>query len=160
MNTEQITNQPVQSQSRFQITLRGVSLLLIVIGLAVSGYLSYVELTDTTTVCVESGAFNCDVVQSSIYSKMFGIPIAYLGLFTYLMLGAILLLENQIGFLRENGIIIVFGITLFAFLFSMWLVYVQAGLLQALCLWCLTHEVTMTVLFIVSGIRLKRALST
>jgi uncharacterized membrane protein len=66
----------------------------------------------------------------------------------------LLLLEPRVGFLREYGPMIVFGITLFAFMYSMWLVYVQAGILQAFCPWCLSHELTMTILFIVSALRL------
>jgi uncharacterized membrane protein len=135
------------------------SLILVVIGIAISGYLSYTKLTDTSVVCTESGAVNCEVVQSSSYSKFMGIEVAYLGFATYLLLGALILLQNRIGFLQEYGVTLVFGITLFAFLFSMWLVYVQVALLQALCLWCLAHEITMTLLFIVSGLRLRQMLT-
>jgi uncharacterized membrane protein len=147
-----------QTQSRD--ILRIVSLILIAIGIAISGYLSYTKLTNTSVVCSESGAINCEVVQTSSYSKFLGIDVAYLGLAAYLFLGALVLLENRIGFLQEYGITLVFGVTLFAFLFSMWLVYVQVALLQALCLWCLGHEITMTLLFIVSGLRLRQMLNT
>ena len=107
-------------------------------------------------VCVEGGVFNCDVVSGSVYARIFGIEIAYLGFLTYLVLGALLLLQGRISLLRDYGTAIVFGITLFAFLFSMWLVYVQVVLLQALCPWCLAHELIMTILFIISSVRLWR----
>lgn len=136
--------------------LRIISLLLVLIGLGISGYLSYSKLTETPTVCSESGGFNCEIVQGSVYSKLAGIPIAYLGFLTYVALGALLLLENRVPFLQDYGITLVFGITLFAFLFSMWLVYLQAFRLEAFCIWCLGHEVTMTILFIVSGLRLRK----
>jgi uncharacterized membrane protein len=139
--------------------LRIASLILIAIGIVISGYLSYTKLTDTSVVCTESGAINCEVVQTSIYSKFMGIEVAYLGLAAYLFLGAVILLESRLSFLQEYGITLVFGITLFAFLFSMWLVYVQVALLQAICLWCLGHEITMTLLFIVSGLRLRQMLT-
>ena len=156
MTSTETTADFARSSSR--ISLRVVSVALIALGIIVSGYLSYAELTETAVQCVESSTFNCDVVQSSIYSKLAGVPVAYLGLATYLFLGAVILLENRIEFLRNNGILIVFGITLFAFLYSMWLVYVQAALLQAFCPWCLTHEAAMTVLFGVSSIRLWHSL--
>ncbi len=139
--------------------LRITSLILVAIGFAISSYLSYTKLTDTSVVCAESGAINCEVVQTSSYSKFMGIDVAYLGFAAYLFLGAIILLENRVGFLQEYGVTLIFGVTLFAFLFSMWLVYVQVALLQALCLWCLGHEITMTLLFIVSGLRLRKLLS-
>jgi uncharacterized membrane protein len=153
---------PLQATStlpRFQITLRFLSLILVVIGIIVSSYLSYSHLSNTSVVCVEGSEFDCGLVQSSVYSKLFGVPIAYLGLLTYLMLGALLLLEDRSELIAEYGTIMIFGITLFAFLYSIWLVYVQVFILQALCQWCLTHEVVMTILFVVSSIRLKHALS-
>jgi uncharacterized membrane protein len=134
--------------------LRTASFVLVAIGIAITAYLSYVKLTDTNAVCIEGGAVSCEVVQNSSYSKLLGIPIVYLGLLAYLGLGALLVLENRIGLLRENGALIVFGITLFAFMFSAWLVYLQFFQLKALCPWCLGHELTMTILFIVSSIRL------
>ncbi len=139
--------------------LRILSIILVVIGLLISGYLSYSKLTETPTICTEGGGFNCEVVQSSVYSKLAGIPVAYLGLLSYLALGALILLENRVQFLQDYGMTLVFGITLFAFLFSMWLVYVQAVRLEAFCVWCLGHEATMTVLFIVSGLRLRKSMA-
>jgi len=155
-----VIEQDNSTQPRFQLSLRTVSLILVAVGLLVSGYLSYSTLTNTATVCIDNGSFSCEVVQRSVYSKLAGIPIAYLGFGIYVVLAVLLLLENRVPFLREYGITLIFGITLFSFMFSMWLVYVQAALLQAFCQWCLTHEITMTLLFIVSGIRLKRHLSS
>ena len=137
--------------------LRIVSLVLVVIGLLVSGYISYTKITDTSLVCEEGAVVNCDIVQNSVYSKLAGIEIAYLGFLSYLVLGALLALENRLAFLQEYGKILVFGITLFAFLYAVWLVYVQAGILSAYCLWCLAHELTITLLFIVSAVRLWRS---
>lgn len=134
------------------------SMILIVLGLLVSGYLSYVQLNDTAMVCIDNGAFNCDRVQSSAYSKFLGIEVAYLGFLTYAVMGGLLLLEKRIGLLQEYGPLLMFGISLFAFLFSMWLVYAQVVLLQALCQWCLMHEVIITILFAISSIRLWRSL--
>lgn len=138
--------------------LRTISLVLIAIGIFISGYLSYVKLTDVAMVCVESGPFNCEVVQNSAYSRLFGIPIAWMGLGTYLVMGAIILLEKRVAFLREYSIMLIFGINLFAWLFSMWLVYVQFVLLKALCPWCLSHEVVITILFVISSLRLRKSL--
>ncbi len=135
-------------------TLHIISLVLVVLGILISGYISYTKITNTSVVCIANDPHSCDVVQSSIYSKLAGIDIAYLGLLTYLVLGALLLLENRLQILQEYGRLLVFGITLFAFAYSVWLVYVQAAILNAFCTWCLSHEVTMTVLFIVSAVRL------
>ena len=159
---EESFEQNATVQLHFQLSLRTLSLILVVAGLFVSGYLSYVKLTEVPMVCVSSsvagGAFNCEVVQNSVYSRLFGIPIAWMGFVVYILLGAILVLENRAAFLREYGMMLFFGLNLFAWLFSMWLVYVQFVRLQALCPWCLAHETIITILFVVSTIRLKRML--
>jgi uncharacterized membrane protein len=144
------------SQSRS--ILHTLSLILVVIGLIVSGYISYTKLTDTELVCADDGAISCSVVQNSAYAKFAGIEIAYLGFLTYVGLGGLLLLENRISLLRDYGKSLVFGITLFAFLYAIWLVYVQAAVLAAFCAWCLAHEVTITLLFVVSALRLWQEL--
>lgn len=157
LETAKTTASATDAQSRDW--LRIISIVLVVVGLLISGYLSYSKLTETPTICTETGGFNCEVVQSSIYAKLAGIPVAYLGFLSYLALAAIIVLENRVPFLREYGITLVFGITLLAFLFSMWLVYVQAFRLEAFCIWCLSHEATMTLLFIVSVLRLRKSLA-
>ncbi len=136
--------------------LRRFQLLLVLIGLLVSGYLSYLKLADAPAVCVQSGPFNCDVVLNSQYSELAGIPIAYLGFAVYVVIGLTLTLENRSPALHQYGGLIAFGIGLFAWLFSMWLVYVQFGLLEAACPWCLTHETNFTILFITIVYRVYR----
>jgi len=142
-----------------QDRLKLFSIILIVIGILISGYLSYVKIVDVPTVCVKGGAFNCELVLNSIYSTLGGIPIAWLGLATNLIVLALIILENRIGFLQSYGAVIEFGIILFAFLFSIWLVYVQFFRLQALCPWCLSHELYVTLLFLISIPRLMRSLA-
>ena len=138
--------------------IRIVQGISVAIGLVVASYLSFLKLTDVPAACVEGGAFNCNVVLNSRYSELAGIPIAYLGLAVYVVIGALLLLETRVDFLREYGSLLAFGIGLFAWLFSMWLVYVQVGLLQALCPWCLTHEANFTILFGLICYRVYRTL--
>ena len=135
---------------------RRAQLLLVVVGIVVAGYLSYLKLADAPAVCVESGPFDCNVVLNSQYSELAGLPIAYLGSAVYVVIGLILLLENRVGFLKDWGRLAAFGIGLFAWLFSMWLVYVQFALLQALCPWCLSHETNFTILFALICYRVYR----
>lgn len=146
----------VPAANRRDLMARRAQLLLVQIGLLVAGYLSCLKIENAPAVCVESGPFNCNVVLNSQYSELAGLPIAYLGFAVYLAIGAILLLENRVGFLRAWGRLITFGIGLFAWLFSMWLVYVQFALLQALCPWCLSHETNFTILFALICYRVYR----
>ncbi len=136
--------------------LRLFQMLLVLVGLIVAGYLSYLKFASAPAVCIESGPFNCNVVLNSQYSELAGIPIAYLGFAVYLIIGCTLALETRSRLLDEYGSLIVFGVGLFAWLFSMWLVYVQLGLLEAVCPWCLTHEINFTLLFMTIAYRVYR----
>ncbi len=131
-------------------------MLFVLVGLIVAGYLSYLKIADAPAVCVESGPFNCNVVLNSQYSELAGLPIAWLGFAAYVFIGLALWMETRNAFMQQYGRLIVFGIGLFAWLFSMWLVYVQVALLEALCPWCLTHETNFTILFALICYRVYR----
>ena len=143
-----------------RITLWHISLVLIVIALLVSGYMSYAKLVNVSMVCPagEGSIFNCSVVESSRYASILGIPTAIWGFATYLVIGTLLLLERRVGFLREYGVMIVFGIVLFAFAYHCFLTYTAIFTIGALCMWCLMAHTTMTLLLIVTSIRLWRSL--
>ncbi len=148
-------NTPPHGISRL-LTLKAFQLVSILAGIVVSGYLTYVKATGVAMACVQGSAFNCDRVQNSAYSEMFGIPVAYMGLALYLVLGAIILLEQRVNLLAEHGQIIVLGLSVFGWLFSMYLVYIQFFVLEALCPWCLAHEAIFTVFFGVTILRYIR----
>lgn len=156
MTSQSLTTHPAPAR---RFNLWHLSLLLVLIGTLISAYLSYTELTQTQVVCADTGAFNCDVVQHSAYSKLAGIPIVYLGLATYLLIGALLVLQKRVSFFQEFGGMLIFGLVLFAWLYSMYLVYLQLFVLNAICQWCITHEINMTILFIVTCFRLKNELT-
>jgi uncharacterized membrane protein len=138
------------------ITLRRAQFLLVLIGLFIAGYLSYLKLAAAPAVCVDAGPFDCNVVLNSQYSELAGVPIAYLGFGVYALIGLVMLFERRHSFLEQYGSLLIFGIGLFAWLFSMWLVYVQVALLGALCPWCLSHELNFTFLFALICLRLYR----
>lgn len=139
-----------------RITLRGMQFLLVLVGLFIAGYLSYLKLAAAPAACVDAGPFDCNVVLNSQYSELAGLPIAYLGLGVYALIGLVMLFERRLSFLEQYGSLLIFGIGLFAWLFSMWLVYVQFFLLEALCPWCLSHEANFTLLFLTIAWRVYR----
>lgn len=150
-----MTVDEVQSSSPMP-RIKKLMFISIIFGLCISGYLSYLKFDKKPSVCIENGPFNCEVVLNSIYSEFAGIPIAYLGFATYLTLGLILFFENRSAFLQTYSRLMMFGIALFAWMFSMWLIYLQFFVLQALCPWCLSHETNFTILFAMISIRLWR----
>jgi uncharacterized membrane protein len=131
-----------------------ISIALSLLGLIVSIYMTVFKLTDNQSMCFGNGV--CSKVNSSTYAEVYGIPVALFGVGGYGVIGALLILEDRHHFLKENGTMIVFGLALIGFLFTLYLIYVELVLIHALCPFCMTSQVTMTVLFILSIIRLAR----
>ena len=127
-------------------------LALIVVGLLVSIYMTIFKLTSNERMCI--GSKDCSVVNASRYSEVQGIPVAVIGMGGYGALLAVLWLERREGFFKENGTMIIFGLSLVGFLFTAYLVYVEIALLKAYCPFCITSQVSMTIIFILSVIRL------
>lgn len=131
-----------------------ISIALAALGMLVSIYMTIYKLTENPNMCLGNGG--CSTVNSSIFSEISGIPVALVGVGGYLAILVLLLLEDRIGFLKNNGTMAIFGLALVGFLFTLYLVYVELALIHALCPFCITSQVTMTVLFILSVIRLVR----
>ena len=134
--------------------LSQLAIALSILGLLVSIYMTIYKLTDNEKMCVGSGG--CSVVNSSRYSEVSGIPVAVLGVGGYAAILAVLLLESRNKFFEHNGSILFFGLSITGFLFTVWLIYVEIALIKALCPFCLTSQVAMTIIFIISVIRLIR----
>ena len=135
--------------------LRKVLIALSLIGLADAIYLTYVKLA-SGGICV-AGA-GCEIVNSSTYSQIGGIPIAALGGLAYVIMLAVLLLESQVDFFEFNGPLIVFGMSLFGVLYSAYLTYLEIYVIRAICPFCVLSAVVLTIMLILSVIRLQRTL--
>ncbi len=131
-----------------------ISVALTIIGLAVSIYMTIYKLTDNQNMCIGNGG--CSKVNSSVYAEVYGIPVAVFGMVGYAALMVMLFIENRNSFLQANGTMIIFGLALIGFLFTLYLIYVEVALIHALCPFCLTSQIAMTIFFILSVIRLVR----
>jgi uncharacterized membrane protein len=125
-------------------------ILLSVIGLIDSGYLSWIKISHTEEKCI-SGLGNCAAVNTSIYSELFNIPVAYFGFATYVAI--LLLLLSGRNYKRFTPYLL-FGITLVGVLFTIYLIYAQFDLLKTFCPYCLLSAITISGLFIISTINL------
>jgi len=134
--------------------LTQVTIALTVIGLLVSIYMTIYKITSNDNMCV--GSKDCSVVNASKYSEVNGIPVAMVGILGYASILGIHWLEKKNGFFEKNGTMILFGITLVGFFFTLWLIYVEVTLLKAYCPFCLTSQAAMTLIFILSVIRLAQ----
>lgn len=112
------------------------------IGLADAAYLSMMHFYQAGVGC--SLITGCDVVLGSQYATLAGVPLAYLGVLYYLSLlittGVYIQTEKPI-FLK--GLLV---INLSGFAFSLWLVYLQAFVIEAFCQFCLISALITTVL--------------
>lgn len=131
-----------------------ISIALVAIGLAVSVYMTVYKYTENSAMCLGSG--DCSVVNASRYSEFYGIPVAVIGIGGYAALLAALALEARNAFFKQNGTLLVFGMSLTAFLFTIYLVYLEIWILKAFCPFCITSQVAMTAMFVLSIIRLVR----
>jgi uncharacterized membrane protein len=132
-------------------TLRRVMLVLAVIGLGVASYLTYVHYAGFgALVCVggHGGHSSCETVQSSVWSKVAGVPVALLGLIGYVgILGSLLLPD------REESRLATLGLTLIGVGFSGYLTYRELFSIHAICEWCVSSAVIMTLLLIAAVTR-------
>jgi uncharacterized membrane protein len=134
--------------------LKQVIVALTVLGLLVSIYMTIYKVTNNESMCIGSGG--CSVVNASGYSEVRGIPVAVFGVLGYLSILVLLYLENTPGFFQTNGSMLLFTVTLTGFLFTVWLVYVEVALIKAYCPFCITSQVSMTLIFLLTVIRVLK----
>ena len=88
---------------------------------------------------------NCNQVINSSYAKIFGAPISLLGAVFYLTI--FLLSVYYLDVKRQQALKAIFFLTALGFIFSLYLLYVQAFLLNQFCLYCLISAIISMLLF-------------
>ena len=124
--------------------------LVALIGVGIATYLVYVHYAGIQPFCV-SGGGGCEKVQTSDYAKLAGIPVADLGLAGYLAILASLFVRGDLG--RMAGALV----ALSGFGFSLYLTYREIFTIKAICQWCVASAVLMTILAVLTTIRLVKA---
>jgi uncharacterized membrane protein len=132
--------------------LRKIIIGLAILGLLVSIYMTIYKVTNNEAMCIGSGG--CSVVNASRYSEVNGIPVALIGVGGYAAILALLFVERRPGFFQENGTMLLFGVSLVGFLFTLYLIVVEVFFIKAYCPFCLTSQAVMTIIFIFSVTRL------
>lgn len=128
---------------------------LSIVGLLDSIYLTWIKLMEQGVCTLSSG---CEVVNSSQYATIGGIPIALLGASAYLVMLAVLWLETRSNFFEFNGPLIVFGLSLVGVLYSAYLTYLELYVIHAICPFCVLSAIVLTAMLIVSSMRLQQTL--
>jgi uncharacterized membrane protein len=128
---------------------------LALVGLIDSIYLVFIKYANNRAFCLQ-GVGDCYGVNSSSYSEIYGIPIAFLGAGAYVSILALSWLENRSEFFEDYSGVLIFGITLVGVLYSLYLTYIEVAVLKAICPFCVLSATVMIILFIISSARLLK----
>lgn len=128
---------------------RVAMVLIAVIGLGVASYLTYVHYSGAQILCVAGDP--CKTVQTSVYSKLAGVPVALIGLIGYVLILASLLAPE-----REETRLATLVLTAVGFGFSAYLTGRELFSIHAICPWCVSSAVMMTILLILAVWRFLR----
>ena len=135
---------PVPAVPRWAAPL---SLLLAVLGLGVSAYLTVQHYSASIQLaCPDTGLINCAKVTTSAQSKILGVPVALLGLLWFAALVPLLLPRawRAARLVRPRLVAVGVGVPM-----VLYLVYTEAITLRALCLYCTAVHVLTVLLFAV-----------
>ena len=121
-------------------------LALTLVGMAVAGYLTYVETSGATAVCGPVG--DCNTVQQSAYARLFGVvPMGLVGLAGYAaILIAWVIAHATSARTSDWARVALLGLAAIGTAFSIGLTFLEPFVIGATCAWCLTSAVVMTVL--------------
>lgn len=128
--------------------LMGVVAVLAVCGIVVSSVsLQHHYATSKTAYCDIGEAFNCDIVNRSAYSSIFGIPVALIGMLGYGALAGLSTVYRK----RRDTPALLFGGAATGLAFALYLTYVEARVLGVWCILCLSSLAVIATTTIVSA---------
>ncbi|MGB4076166.1 MAG: vitamin K epoxide reductase family protein [Minisyncoccia bacterium] len=121
--------------------MRRETLIYAILGLGALGlidslYLASHAVTNTALFCdIGAGLDGCNQVAQSPYSRIFGIPLSYLGIVFYVLL----LIAALATFFKHHRYLhqALLAVASIGALFSVVFLYIQFVLIQALCIYCL-----------------------
>lgn len=134
--------------------LKNISILSAFIGWVDSSYLTWVKWTNSAVACLPNLG-NCNVVISSRFSQIFGVPIAFLGGVAYLLILILLLLGKEGHRFNQPFLMAVFGLSLVGVLFSAYLTYIEIAVLKAICPYCVLSALAIMLVFVCTLVRIK-----
>ena len=123
---------------------RLIILVLSALGIALSGYLTYLYYGKAHATFCALGS-GCDIVRESSYSAIIGIPVSLFGVIGYLsiLISALMPIPYRTKWLS------LYFLSLVGFAFSAYLTYVEFFVIKAVCPYCVTSTIIITVILIV-----------
>lgn len=140
-----------KTRPRAEIFLYTAAALIAAVGLSEAVYLTVTFLTGELAVC--GGSNGCMEVLGSKFARVRGIPIAAFGAAAYFAAFSCATFA-AFGYARARRLfaVVVGGM----FLFTLWLLFVQAFLLHAFCKYCLFSA---AMIFLLTAIGVSRPVS-
>ena len=127
-------------------------------GLSDSIYLTQNEVSNTPLVCNVNNLSGCNIVASSQYAHLFGIPLAGYGAVFYAIIFIVAALE--IVFFDQLLRRALQAFSLIGVLISLYLTFIEIFVIHALCIYCLASALVAAAIFIfaclIEPIRKKR----
>lgn len=118
--------------------------LLSILGIFVAAYLSYLHFFEVKSVCDFTENISCDVVNRSSFAKIFGVPVAVLGLLAYVLIGILSLTfvtkkpKGLYKALIPRDFVLFVGAGV---MFSLYLTFIELFVLKAICPFCLLSQI-------------------
>lgn len=131
---------------------RKIPLVLVVLGLAgfaIGAYLAIAHWGDQPIAC--AGVGDCGFVNSSEYASVGGIPVSGLGAGLYLTMALV-----AFAWARNAGVdwlpVAYWGLALAGAGYAAYLTYVELAILHAICVWCVTSAILLTLSLVLGSI--------
>jgi uncharacterized membrane protein len=128
------------------VNVRRAMVVIAILGLALASYLVYVHYSGNRPACTAGDA--CLKVQTSVYSKIAGVPVALIGLIGYIGITGSLLVPDRDEVRLATLVMTVIGVA-----FSGYLTYRELFTLKTICEECAASAVLMLLLFLGAGTR-------
>lgn len=137
--------------SRGLWTLLWAAVILSGLGVSISGYLVAKRFTGGSLACTRWA--QCDVVNNSVYSQLYGVPVSVIGLAGYLLLLMLAVAALwTAGRTQRRTLLLSFVLALGGVGFSIYLTYLEIYVIEALCAWCVASAVVIALLAIVTAV--------
>jgi vitamin-K-epoxide reductase (warfarin-sensitive) len=143
-----VTASVADSTNQLKRLMRVIALLAI-LGVVLSSVSLYHHFSNSkTSFCDIGQAFNCDLVNRSRYSNFAGVPVALIGMVGYLLLLAFATLYREKA---ETPLMLMIA-SLAGLGFALYLTYIEARVLYAWCILCLSSLATIAAIAVLASI--------
>lgn len=130
--------------------------VLALFGAGLTGYLTVSHYLGGGVALCEAKGEGCDLVLSSEYAKVFGVPLPLFGVVGYLTLAGLAIApkffpdSKQQDRVRSTTAFLQFMVSTATLVFSAYLMYLLAFVLKTPCLYCISSAVTVTAIWIMT----------